>query len=75
MEEWTEILNNPNTVGIAEQAEAMKELADTYSDFLNLSQESVLSESFLTDTNNLKLMQEALEGNIDSYIKLLYIAT
>lgn len=49
----------------------LQDLENTYSDLLNLSQDTHLSKSFLESAENAWLMKEALDGNIEAYNELL----
>ena len=69
-DDWMQALKSDN---IVDQNKAMEQLRDTYGDFLNIDG-SKLSEEFLADTQNLELMQEAIQGNEDAYNELLFNA-
>ena len=49
----------------------LQDLENTYSDLLNLSQNSHLSKSFLESAENAQLMKEALDGSAEAYDELL----
>ena len=65
-DDWNETLTDGS---IAEQVEIMEELETAYTDMLDLDM-GVLSDGFLKDTENLKLMKEAAEGSTEAYNEL-----
>ena len=69
-DEWMTALTSGSA---QDQAEAMDGLRDAYQDLLDLDGSS-LSESFLKDTENLELMQQAVNGVDGSYEKLMEAA-
>ena len=69
-EEWKASLESGT---IQDQAEAVVGLRDAYADLLDLDGDS-LSTQFLTNADNLELMKAAIDGNIDAYDQLLFLA-
>ena len=69
-QEWKAALNSGS---IQEQAEAIIGLRDAYADLLNLDGDS-LSNQFLTNAENLQLMNAAIDGSIDAYDQLQFLA-
>ena len=69
-DEWMGALNSGS---VQEQAEAIAGLRDAYADLLDLDGSS-LSESFLTNADNLNLMKAAIDGDIDAYDQLMQLA-
>ena len=69
-EAWSGALTSGS---VQEQAEAISGLRDAYADLLDLDGSS-LSESFLTNVQNLELMKAAIDGNTQAYDKLMDLA-
>ena len=65
-EGWMEALESGDLEGVAEATEGLK---DAYGDLLDIDGSS-LSDDFLTNTENLKLMKEAAAGSEEAYKKL-----
>lgn len=65
-EEWMDALDSGN---IQDQAEAIKEMRDAYGNMLDIDGDS-LSAEFLTNAENLRLMQEAANGSEEAYNEL-----
>lgn len=65
-EQWIQALKSGS---LADQANIMEDLRDTYADFLDITGES-LSENFLADAHNLELMKAALDGSKEAYNEL-----
>ena len=65
-DDWDKALKSDN---IQKQSKAVKELDKAYSDMLDLDYDS-LSDSFLTNAENLELMKEAAEGSEEAYKEL-----
>ena len=70
LENWKELLKSDN---LQDQAQAIEELRNVYSDLLNMDGSS-LSDNFLSSTENLKLLEEAAKGSEDAYNSLLEAA-
>ena len=66
MKEWKKLLKGSNT---QDQIKAVKQLRNVYSDLLDVDPES-LSESFLSNAENLKLLEQAAKGSEKAYNKL-----
>lgn len=64
---WMKALNSDN---IEDKAKAFSEMRNAYGDLLDIDG-SQLSADFLSDTENLKLMKQAINGNEQAYDKLL----
>lgn len=56
-----------------EQSQAISGLRDAYADLLDLDGQS-LSNNFLTNVENLKLMKAAIDGNVEAYDQLMQLA-
>ena len=56
-----------------EQSQAITGLRDAYADLLDLDGQS-LSNNFLTNVENLKLMKAAIDGNVEAYDQLMQLA-
>lgn len=69
-EDWMKALKSGN---IQDMSEAMDEMADAYGNLMDIDG-SLLSADFLTDINNLNLMQQAVNGNEDAYNQLMEAA-
>lgn len=69
-QEWKKILKSGNLQDIASIS---KELRNSYEDLLDLGSDS-LSEGFVTDINNLELLEQAANGSEEAYNKLLEAA-
>lgn len=65
-DDWMEALESDN---ISEQTAALQEMDRAYSDMLDLDY-GTLSDSFLTNADNLELMKEAANGSSEAYEKL-----
>lgn len=65
-DDWNEALESNN---ISEQSDAINEMDKAYSDLLDLDYGS-LSNDFLTNSENLKLLQEAANGSEEAYQSL-----
>ena len=65
-DEWKELLDSDN---IQDNAKAVSELRNTYSDLLDLDPSS-LSEGFLSSKENLDLLKEAANGSEEAYNSL-----
>jgi hypothetical protein len=70
-EEWRDALSD--NADLVDRTEAIGELKETYSDFLDLSDD--VSDTFAENTHNLDLMAEAAAGDADSYNELLAAAS
>ena len=70
MEEWQHTLKNGT---IQELPQALEEIREAYGNLLDLDGAG-LSEDFVKDTKNLKLMEEAMNGNEQAYNRLLDLA-
>ena len=70
-EKWREALSD--NADLQDRAEAVTDLKETYSDFLDLGAD--VSDSFAENTHNLDLMAEAAQGNVDAYNELLAAAS
>lgn len=64
--DWEKALKSGN---IQDQAEAINEMADAYGNLLDIDG-SKLSNEFLTNAENLRLMKEAANGSEEAYNKL-----
>jgi hypothetical protein len=62
-----------NSGSIQDQANAIAELSDAYGDLLGIDG-GALSNEFLSSTENLQLMQDAINGDVDAYNELLAAA-
>lgn len=65
-EDWMKALKSGN---IQDQAEAINEMKDAYGNMLDIDGDS-LSTDFLTNAENLRLMQEAAKGSEEAYNQL-----
>ena len=65
-DDWMDALNSGH---LEKQAAAMEELDEAYADMLDLDYDQ-LSNSFLSNTENLKLMKEAANGSEEAYNSL-----
>ena len=65
-DDWNKALKSNN---ISEQSDAINEMDKAYSDLLDLDYDS-LSNDFLTNSENLKLLQEAANGSEEAYQSL-----
>lgn len=70
-EKWREALSD--NADLQDRADAVADLKETYSDFLDLGAD--VSDSFAENTHNLDLMAEAAQGDIDAYNELLAAAS
>ena len=66
-EDWMKTLKNKD---IQSMGKVFNELRKSYANLLDLSDSNQLSESFLQDTENLKNMKAAIEGNEQAYNNL-----
>lgn len=64
--DWNKILKSGNLQDVAEITD---DLANSYEDLLDISKGS-LSKSFITNTENLELMEQAANGNVEAYNEL-----
>ena len=69
-DDWMDALNSGS---IQDQANAIAELSDAYGDLLGIDG-GALSNEFLSSTENLQLMQDAINGDVDAYNELLAAA-
>ena len=65
-DDWLRILNSED---IGEQVDIINDLADAYGNLLDIDGDK-LSENFLLESENLKLMQQAANGSAEAYNKL-----
>ena len=65
-DDWNKALKSNN---ISEQSDAINEMDKAYSDLLDLDYDT-LSDDFLTNSENLKLLQEAANGSEEAYQSL-----
>lgn len=73
LEDWQDALNNTSEFS-QEHIDAVQELQETYSDFLDLTEEMGVSEEFAANADNLKLMEEAANGVEGAYEDLAQAA-
>lgn len=66
-DEWLAALSSDS---IEDQVQALDEVENAYSDILDLPFDNVLSDSFLRNTENLNLLQEAANGSEQAYNQL-----
>lgn len=69
-EDWMKALKSGN---IQDISEAMDEMADAYGNLMDIDG-SLLSNDFLTNIDNLNLMEQAVNGNEDAYNQLMEAA-
>ena len=67
MEKWNDTLEDleNGNVNLENLSDTMEDLRETYKDFLDLNED--VSDSFIRDKKNLKLLEEAIEGNEEAY--------
>ena len=70
-EKWRDALSD--NADLQDRAEAVADLKETYSDFLDLGTD--VSDQFAENTDNLDLMAEAAQGDVDAYNELLAAAS
>ena len=73
LENWQDALNNTNEFS-QEHIDAVQELQETYSDFLDLTEEMGVSEEFAANADNLRLMEKAANGVEGAYEDLAQAA-
>ena len=66
-DDWIEKLNS---VDLTEQAQAVEGLSNAYGDLLDMPSE-IFSEDFIKDADNLKLLQDAVNGVDGAYDQLM----
>jgi hypothetical protein len=62
-----------DSADLQDRADAVADLKETYSDFLDLGAD--VSDQFAENTDNLNLMAEAAQGDVDAYNELLAAAS
>lgn len=70
-EKWRDALSD--SADLQDRAEAVADLKETYSDFLDLGTD--VSDQFAENADNLDLMAEAAQGDVDAYNELLAAAS
>lgn len=65
-EDWNETLKSGN---LQDQAEIIDDVRAAYGDLMDIDGDA-LSDNFLRDTENLKLLQQAIQGNEEAYKNL-----
>lgn len=73
LEDWRSALNDTNEFS-KEHIDAVQDLQETYSDFLDLSEDMDVSEDFAANAENLELMKDAANGVEGAYEELAQAA-
>lgn len=69
LDDWKEALADTNKFS-TKHIEAVRDLQETYADFLDLSEDMDVSEEFAANADNLKLMEDAANGVEGAYEEL-----
>ena len=69
IDKWSKAFKNPQD-NLEEYVESLQEAENDYKDLLNLDNKAHLSKDFLESADNLKLMQEAINGSTEAYDEL-----